>query len=280
MNLGDILGSYGKLFVLAGDYLMATQNKIRSVPKDGGGSPFLNALTDADLSVQNLFEMATLTHYPEFAFDSEESDRSINKKYFPKDAEYRIILDPVDGTKNFKDGGKNFGIVMTLVKGREIMAVIMYLPAYRKFFYAEKGGKTRLRKVLTSFSALADVPISTLSLSRSGVIRTDHAPKDIIGKIDKAIEVKEITRDYDPKTWRWPKFGILTGEIDGFVKFDAAIEDWGAVAFLAEHAGASVSDAEGKTIPNYFDFCDRKIPSLVVSRDPVLHTIVLNSLKS
>ena len=104
--------------------------------------------------------------------------------------------------------------------------------------------------------------------------------KEIVEKISRAIEVKEITRDYNPKTWKWPKFGVLTGEIDGFVKLDAPIEDWGAVAFLAEQAGASVSDIKGCPIPNYFDFPDRKIPSLVVSRDQLTQRIILSSLAS
>lgn len=276
--LEKLVSNYFPIFVMAGDYLLRVQSKVQSVAKEGE-SVFRSALTDGDLSVQNLFEVATLAQYPELAFDSEEESMSLNKKYFSKSKEEgnRLILDPVDGTKNFKDGGRNFGIVMTVVKGNWIVAVMMYLPAYEKFFYAIKGGKTYLA---TSTFFFEKEEVSTLSLPRAGVIRTDHASPEMVEKINKAIEVKEITRDYDSKTWRWSKYGILTGEIDGFVKMDAPLEDWGAIAFLAEHAGAIVSDAAGKPIPSYFDFPDRKIPSLVVSRDAIIHNVILNALAS
>ncbi|MBI2057368.1 MAG: hypothetical protein HYT63_00050 [Candidatus Yanofskybacteria bacterium] len=271
-----LIAKYHPCFLTAGDYLLKVQNRVQSVSKDGD-SPFTTALTDADLSVQNLFEITTLANHPELAFDSEEESMSLNKKYFPREAEYRILLDPIDGTKNFKDGGKTFGVVMTVVKDRQIYAVAMYLPAYRKFFYSVRCGGT----YLAATRRLSEKgKIQTLALPRAGVVRTDHASKDLIERIDKVIQVKEITRDYDPQTWRWPKFGILTGEIDGFVKMDAPLEDWGAIAFMAENAGAMVSDKDGNLIPNYFDFPDRKIPSLVVSRDYIAHSLVLNALKS
>ena len=272
LNLSGVLRELHPYFIIAGKYLLNVQKNVRGVAKEGK-SVFTSALTDADLSVQNFFEVLLLALYPDCALDSEESARSINAKYFPKKSKYRFILDPVDGTKSFKDGGRNFGIVLSVTLNEKIVAVMMYLPVYDKFFSAVKNGST----LVGSSRSFLEKELSLCELPRSGVFRTDHTSAGIIETIDKVIEVKEITRDYNSETWRWPKFGILTGEIDGFFKSNGGVEDWGAIAFLAEHAGASVTNVFGARIPENAG-TRKTIPTLLVSRDPIIHNLVLNAL--
>jgi len=272
LNLREVLRELHPYFIIAGKYLLNVQKNVRSVAKEGK-SVFTSALTDADLSVQNFFEVLLLALCSDCALDSEESARSINAKYFPKKSKYRFILDPVDGTKSFKDGSRNFGIVLTVILDERIVAVMMYLPAYDKFFSAVENNPTFVGNSLN----FLEKKLRLWELPRSGVFRTDHTPMGIVETINEVIEVKEITRDYNSETWRWPKFGILTGEIDGFFKSNGGVEDWGAIAFLAEHAGASVTNVFGARILENAG-TRKTIPTLLVSRDHIVHNLVLNAL--
>ena len=272
LNLSGVLRELHPYFIIAGKYLLNVQKNVRGVAKEGK-SVFTSALTDADLSVQNFFEVLLLALCSDCALDSEESARSINAKYFPKKSKYRFILDPVDGTKSFKDGGRNFGIVLTVTLDERIVAVMMYLPAYDKFFSAVENGQT----LVGSSRNFTEKELRLWELPRSGVFRTDHTPMGIVEKIKEVMEEKEIPRDYNSETWRWPKFGILTGEIDGFFKSNGGVEDWGAIAFLAEHARASVTNVFGARIPENAG-TRKTIPTLLVSRDHIVHNLVLNAL--
>ena len=62
----------------------------------------------------------------------EESERSDS-------GEYRWIIDPIDGTKNFACGIPYFCIAVALEHQGELIAAVTYAPALNEWFYAEKG---------------------------------------------------------------------------------------------------------------------------------------------
>ena len=71
--------------------------------------------------------------YPEDAILSEESGSDGNQ------AEYRWVIDPVDGTTNYAHGFPLFAISMALQhQGSEVLGII-YVPFLNELYHAEKG---------------------------------------------------------------------------------------------------------------------------------------------
>src|SRR5262245_43147162 len=86
------------LLVTAGDYALAIQPRVAGPEQKSGHNDWVSALTDADLSVQSYFEVATLARFPTVHFFGEEYAQSLNQKYFPRDAEFSVHLDPINAT--------------------------------------------------------------------------------------------------------------------------------------------------------------------------------------
>lgn len=75
--------------------------------------------------------------YPDIPIVSEESyipPFEIRKSY-----NYIWLLDPLDGTKEFVNQTDEFSINLALIKNNEPVAGFIYLPVYKKLFYAIKG---------------------------------------------------------------------------------------------------------------------------------------------
>ncbi|MDP3794495.1 MAG: inositol monophosphatase family protein [bacterium] len=270
IDLHDLVRFYLPHFVTAGDYLRRIQSQVVSLPK-AGDTGAVRALTTADLSVQNLFEVVTLSRYPQVVFHSEEESQSLNALYFPRRGAYRFILDPLDGTRPFRDGLAHYCIVLTVMCRRTVVAVMLYLPATGRFFIAVERDPT----MTTTRGTLAGETQLAQFGGDSDILHVDPLPAGMLGALDDRFTVKEIERDYNPREWPWPKHGILTGEVRGLIKFEAALEDWGAIAFLAERMGGIVTDIGGKKIPNYLNYPGYKIPSLVVARDREFHERII-----
>ena len=69
-----------------------------------------------------------LAKFPELGFFTEEEKYSYNLKYFSKDNDYVLTLDPINGTRFYKDGLLIFDIIITILHRRKIEAAVAYIP--------------------------------------------------------------------------------------------------------------------------------------------------------
>ena len=115
---------------VAAGYAQQIQNKIISLPAKDAGDNFLSAaLTDADLSIQTMIEVALLGTFPDLAFYGEEYEQSRNTKYFTSTElgtknDYLITLDPIDGTQYYLDGFDNYQVILSILNAEEYEAAI------------------------------------------------------------------------------------------------------------------------------------------------------------
>jgi len=72
--------------------------------------------------------------YPDHAFLGEESGLS-----GARDAEYRWVIDPLDGTTNFLHGLPHFSVSIALLKQDRLFQAIVYDPMRQELFTAGKG---------------------------------------------------------------------------------------------------------------------------------------------
>lgn len=64
----DMVEAYLPVLVTAGDYARQIQPRIAGPGRKAGQNPWVQAITDADQSVQTFFEVTTLARFPEAGF--------------------------------------------------------------------------------------------------------------------------------------------------------------------------------------------------------------------
>lgn len=277
IDIASAIQVFFPLFVQAGDYALSIQREVKGDDKNEKANAFSQALTDADLTVQSCVEMATLASFPSVKLFSEEHARSLNFKYFPNDSVCTITLDPINGTKFYKDGLKIFDIIMTFSDANDVLVAIDYLPAFGVFYFAFKGHG--------AFCTTRENPTNPAHWRRLAIPQEHNViwAEDIsdaqYAKLADFSTPVNVVKDYDASTWDVGLFSIFHGKLVGFLRRPAPLIDWGALGFIAKEAGASVSDFAGNPLGNYLDYNDFELPNIVVSRDASLHKNILEALR-
>lgn len=90
-------------------------------------------VTEADLASEKVILDAIKKEYPDHGIVAEESGEDL------KESEYMWIVDPLDGTNNFKRKSPMFGVMMGVARDGEMLMAAIYDPVHEKLFFAEKG---------------------------------------------------------------------------------------------------------------------------------------------
>jgi len=92
-----------------------------------------DTVTQADLASNKIIVDAIRKTFPLHGIISEEN------KVQETDKEYTWIIDPVDGTGNFEKEIPLYGVIIALVKNKEIILGSVYFPYTDKLYFASKG---------------------------------------------------------------------------------------------------------------------------------------------
>ena len=133
--LDDIIAALSKDMPNALRWAGAVAKRLReyNVALEGksSGNANTDALTLADLSVQELLVAVLRDSDPVLqncAIDGEEETGDMSR--FPDEAEYTIGLDPIDGTKQYRDrSGNGWAVMLTLRSVETIHYSLVYVPA-------------------------------------------------------------------------------------------------------------------------------------------------------
>jgi len=90
-------------------------------------------VTEADKAAEDVIISAIRAEFPGHSILSEEIGSIDNG------SEYKWVIDPLDGTKNFGFGVPLWGVSIGLEKSGEIIAGVIFLPVTGEIFTAEKG---------------------------------------------------------------------------------------------------------------------------------------------
>jgi len=91
-------------------------------------------VTVADRESEAYLRAAITARYPGHAILGEEEGLSGGA-----DAEYRWVLDPIDGTKSFVRGVPLYGVMVALLRGGEPLVGAVNMPALGEIVYAGQG---------------------------------------------------------------------------------------------------------------------------------------------
>jgi myo-inositol-1(or 4)-monophosphatase len=95
-------------------------------------------VTVADIKSQDMLRKELSQHYPGTVILSEEDDEEVRKQLF--DANFTgFVLDPIDGTYNFKRGMKESAISIGYIEHGESTMGVIFDPYRDELYWAEKG---------------------------------------------------------------------------------------------------------------------------------------------
>lgn len=114
----------------AGEIVKSYYGKAKSYNKTGA----MNFVTDADLAADKFIKDEIRKIYPAHQILSEEDE--IHEM---KSAENLWIIDPLDGTTNFKFQIPFFAVSIAYVKNGTVTVSAVYDPIHKELFWAEKG---------------------------------------------------------------------------------------------------------------------------------------------
>ncbi len=221
--------------------------------KPGGHGP----VTEADLEVDAMLRTDLLAARPDYGWLSEETEDGPARL-----GKTRVfIVDPIDGTRSFIEGGRAFAHSLAVAEAGRIIAGVVFLPMMDRMFTAAFGQGAHMNGAPLTASHLGDEPGAQILASRPNYA-ADHWP----GGLPLA------TRTYRPSlAYRMALVG--EGRFDGMVTFRDSWEwDIAAGALIASEAGAEVTDRDGA--PLIFNNPTPLLPGVITAGAP-LHAALM-----
>ncbi|MGM5484595.1 MAG: inositol monophosphatase family protein [Nanobdellota archaeon] len=167
-------------------------------------------------------------------------------------AEYKWIIDPIDGTNNYTGGRDSFSVSIGLENNNNMVLGVVYLPKKDELFHAIKGKGAYLNDKAISINNKEDPleSIITYSTYPGEEKKTEKLNKKILAAFPK---VKYF--GFSDKENLDPVFGrgsmaaefcyLACGRIDGVVRLKQKPWDVAAGSVIAKEAGAEMNNLEG-----------------------------------
>lgn len=227
---------------------------IQQKPDDAG------PVTAADLAVNTMLEDRLREARPDYGWLSEESTDDDARQ----GKERVFVVDPIDGTRAFIEGGKTWSHALAVVENGEPVAAVVYLPMMDKVYTATRGQGARLNGLPIGVSAMQQP-------DEANVLAVKHSA--------------------DPQFWTHPVPNfkhhhrpslayrlslVAQGRFDAMFTFRRSWEwDIAAGALILAEAGARVTDRRGS--PLRFN---NPVPQTdgVVGANPKLHAALLDRM--
>lgn len=192
------------------------------------------------------------TAFPDHGFLGEEfGEQNPN-------ADYKWIIDPIDGTNNYIDGRDSFSISIGLEHNQEIILGVVYLPKREELFVAEKGKGATLNGKSLHVSDISDLSKAIVTYSTFPGHESETQILD--AKVIKAIpNIKYFgykqKKDLDPMFGRGSMAAefcyLACGRIDGLIRLKQKPWDVAAGSLIASEAGAEMLNLMGKICSVY-----------------------------
>lgn len=201
-----------------------------SVSEKGRG----DLVTSADLASQDAIRQTLLQEFPTHTFLGEESQET------PDPAEFRWIVDPLDGTSNYVHGLEFYAVSIGLEVRGVLVAGVIYQPAADKCFTATQGGGAYLGGQPIRVSQVPDL--------RNSLLVTGFPP-GMRGRSD----LLRLFEEFCAESHSVRRLGsaaldlayVACGRFDGFYAPNLHCWDAAAGVVLVREAGGQVTNLDG-----------------------------------
>ncbi len=201
----------------------------------------IDLVTHFDSLSQSLIHKYISSRFPEHDFLAEEGLRR------EKGAEYRWLIDPLDGTTNFAHKFPVFCISIALERNQETELGVVYDPLRNEMFWAEVGQGAFLNDKKITVSSVNDLDKSLVATGFPYDIRESE-----VNNIDHfnnfAIRVQAIRRCGSAAM---DLCYVACGRFDGFWELKLNSWDVAAGVLIVKEAGGRISDFQDKEYSIY-----------------------------
>lgn len=223
----------------AGHLLLEKFGRITTVTKKGD----INLVTEADLASEAMIIERIRSYHPRHAILAEEAGNAV---VVDGAAEWKWIIDPLDGTTNYAHGYPCFAVTIALEHKGEVVVGVTFDPTRDELFAAEKGQGAALNGKSIRVS-------DTAKLSESLIVTGfpyDFKRKDDFARHLTAFLMRSrgVRRDGSAAI---DMAYVACGRFDGF--WEEGLNPWDMAAgkLLIEEAGGWVTGYNGEPFTIY-----------------------------
>lgn len=192
----------------------------------------VDLVTNFDTQAQRMIFDHISSRFPDHDYLAEEG---LNQM---KGAEWRWIIDPLDGTTNYAHSFPVFTVSIALEQKEEVILGLVYDPMREEMFSAEKGGGAFLNEKEIKVSPVDDLNKSLLSTGFPYDIRTSEV-NNITHFNNFLTRVQGIRRCGSAAM---DLCYVACGRFDGFWELKLNPWDMAAGALIVQEAGGRISD--------------------------------------
>jgi myo-inositol-1(or 4)-monophosphatase len=212
-------------------------------------------VTVADKNAEEAMRRAIIKEFPEHGIIGEEFGS------YKEDAEYKWVLDPIDGTKSFICGVLSFGTLIALLKNDEPILGVINQPILNEYLIGDNK-TTFINNKPTSVRNCKDI-------SEAVLLTTDHINIEEYQNLEKFEKLIRKVRLY--RSWGdcYGYYLLATGFAD--VMIDPIMSFWDTMALIPIIKGA------GGVITDYYGDDPVKGNSIIAA-SPGIHSQVIKCL--
>ena len=192
-------------------------------------------VTLADIESEKVIIKIIKENFPDHGFISEETGNE------NESSEFKWVIDPIDGTKNYLRKIPLFATQIALIKNDEIILGVSNAPALNELMYAEKGKGAFLNSKKVVVSSIA-------SLSESYICFGGLKYFEKHNYIDSLLSLVKSTLGHRGIGDFWCYHLLAQGKIDIMIESETKIWDIAALKVIVEESGGKVTDILGREI--------------------------------
>ena len=183
-----------------------------------------------------------------------------------KEADFLWVIDPIDGTKSFIAGHKDFGTLISLLFNKNPIIGIIDCPAHNERWVGIKDHHTTCNNIKVSTSSIKKIEDSYLFTSG------EFFYEPFLKKGFERIKEQSKYFRYGGDCYM---YGMLaSGLIDVVIEDTLKVHDYMALVNIIEGAGGKITDKFGKNVSIESD------GSLVASCNPNIHQELISIINS
>lgn len=198
-------------------------------------------VTEADVASQTIIRQILLTEFPDHDFLGEEQLENLTPAGQPG-AEYRWIVDPLDGTSNYVHKLQTFAVSIALERRGEVLAGVVYDPVVEECYTAKRGGGAFLNGQAIAVSACTKIDEALVAVSFSNRVSSDSI------EITRFIEVLQASQSIRRLGSAALNLAyVASGRLDAY--YATSVQSWDVAAglLLVQEAGGMVTSLDGGT---------------------------------
>lgn len=191
-------------------------------------------VTLADRECERLITGMLLSEFPADGVLGEEGAAAESK------SGRRWILDPIDGTRDFVRGNRNWAVLIGLEEGENVLAGVCYLPMYDEMYSAARGLGAACNKRPLRASKIAAFDQAVVCINGLNAIHRGPLAATAWKWLGGCWAVRSLGGAPDAMM-------VVSGQADIWIEIKAAPWDLAPMKILAEEAGVRFLNFNGQT---------------------------------